>query len=81
MIVAVDPEKFRDFNGIWTLDLCVTPLVLYQLSYEDPTLGPAGVNYQNFYKCNLQVQLSFSDSKTIATLVNHTLTGKRNKTQ
>ena len=44
MIVAVDPKKFRDFNGIWTLDLCVTPLVLYQLSYEDPTLGPAGVN-------------------------------------
>ena len=40
-----------------------------------------GSIYQNFYKCNLQVQLSFSDSKTIATLVNHTLTGKRNKTE
>ena len=43
-IWQLDPKKFRDFNGIRTLGLCVTVAVLCQLSYKDPTLGPAGVN-------------------------------------
>ena len=33
------PEKcFRGFNGIRTLDLCVSVAVLHQLSYEDPNV-------------------------------------------
>ena len=44
MIIAVNfsikapgkkkPEKNQGFNGIRTLDLCVTDALLYQLSYE-----------------------------------------------
>ena len=44
MIIAVNfsikatgkkkPEKNQGFNGIRTLDLCVTGALLYQLSYE-----------------------------------------------
>ena len=35
-------KKFRDFNRIRTLGLCVSAAVLYQLNYEDPYIknGP-----------------------------------------
>ena len=36
----IKPEKcFRGFNGIRTRGLCVSAVVLHQLSYEDPYVG------------------------------------------
>ena len=29
-----EPEKIQDFNGVWTCDLAITGVMLYQLSYE-----------------------------------------------
>ena len=37
--LQIYPKNFRDFNRIWTLSLCVSAAVLYQLSYEDPHIG------------------------------------------
>ena len=29
-----NPEKIQDFNWVWTRDLAITSVMLYQLSYE-----------------------------------------------
>ena len=44
LAIATGPEKISGLQWHSNLGLCVTLVVLYQLSYEDPTLGPAGVN-------------------------------------
>ena len=32
-------KKIQDFNGVWTCDLAITGVMLYQLSYEATDVG------------------------------------------
>ena len=41
-------KKFREFNKIRTLGLCVSAAVLYQLSYEDPYIGSGPICWVHF---------------------------------
>ena len=37
------PEKIQDFNGVWTRDLAITGVMLYQLSYEATDVGSRSI--------------------------------------
>ena len=37
------PEKIQDFNRVWTCDLTITSVMLYQLSYEATDVGSRSI--------------------------------------
>ena len=36
-------KKIQDFNGVWTRDLTITGVMLYQLSYEATDVGSRSI--------------------------------------
>ena len=36
-------KKIQDFNGVWTCDLAITGVMLYQLSYEATDIGSRSI--------------------------------------
>ena len=37
------PKKIQDFNRVWTRDLAITDVTLYQLSYEATDVGSRSI--------------------------------------